>query len=222
MALLDRLIPTARQWQKNAQKAGEVISRAASLQAWQYRIHSPVEEARRLAALYCIHYKQRDWRDYGDIAFHLIAAYPSDLAFVILYAFRDMQYELGYDPVPYILKATEEMFHFRPENVVLHIEMSEIPRALLTNPSERAKRAAKLIAREISCTPLQWASGIFDAMDPAMKPFVADELRSFNPEAMDILSRGSRMWILTGLGFLHFLKRLITFLIRLLFGEDHI
>jgi hypothetical protein len=126
-----------------------------------------------------------------------------------------MQNELGYDPVPYLLKATEEMFHFRPENVVLHIEMSEIPKALLTNPSERAKRAAKLIAREISVTPLRYASGIFNAMDPVMKPFVTDELRSFNPEAMDILSRGSRMWILTGSGFLRFLM-------RLLFGEDRI
>lgn len=213
MAILDKLTRASRRWEKLAAKSKEVIQRAASLQAQQYGVHSPIEEARRLALLYAVKRKRRDWREYGDIAFHLIATWPSDLAYMTLYAFREMHSELGYDPVPFILKAMEEIYHLRPENLELHLGMTEQVRRLFDDPAERGRTGAKIIAREISIVPLRWASGIYNTLDPAVKPFVEEQLREFNSHGADILSKGLRTWLLTRAG-------LARRLIRLLFGKD--
>lgn len=212
MAILDKLTQTSRHWEKLAAKSREAIFRAASLQAQQYGV-SPIEEARRLALLFVVRRKRRDWREYGDIAFHLIATWPSDLAYMTLYAFREMRSEFGYDPVPFVLKATEEIYHLRPENLELHIEMTEQVRRLFDDQGERARKGAKIIAREISVISLRWASGIYIRLDPTVKSFVDEQLREFNPEGADILSEGSRAWLLTRSG-------LFDCLISFLFGRD--
>jgi hypothetical protein len=212
MAFLDKLTQASRNWEKLTAKSWEAIQRAASLQAQQYKVHSTIEEARKLALLYAVKQKRMDWREYGDIAFHLIATWPSDLAYIILYAFRELHSELGYDPVPFILKATERIYHLQPENLELHIEVTERVQRLFDDPAGRARMGAKIIAREISITPLRWASGIYNTLDLTVKPFVEEQLREFNPNCADILSNSSLAWLFTGSGW-------TRWLIRVLFGK---
>jgi hypothetical protein len=207
--MLGMLSGKSRRWQELSFKARESVGRAASLQARQYGINSFVTEANRLSQIYDIRHKRKDWREYGDIAFHLIATYPPDLAFFILYGFRDVEFKVEYDPVPYILKATEEIYHLRPHNLKLSLNMTGRVKNLFDDPMERAKAGAKLIAREISGAQLSHASGILDLMDSRAKSHIEDELRSFNPKGAEILFKASRAWILTRTGFLRWIMRIL-------------
>lgn len=199
----------SRRWQELSSMAQKLVRRAASLQARQYGINSFVAEANRLSVVYDMQHKSKDWREYGDIAFHLIATYPPDLAFLILYSFRDVNQKIGYDCVPYILKAAEEIYHLRPQNLTLSLDMTNSVKKLFDDSLERAKAGAKLIAREISGAPLRHASGICELMDSRVKSFIEDELRSFNPKGAEILFKASRAWILTPIGFLRWMMRIL-------------
>ncbi|MBI3933975.1 MAG: hypothetical protein HY316_04735 [Acidobacteria bacterium] len=213
MAVLDRITKRARQWDEHAARCGDTIMRAAAVQGRGYSISAPGCEAKRLAALYTIRDKHKDWREYGDVALHLAAAWPPDLAYSILYALRELQAEIGYDPVPLTLKAVEMLYYLRCERIKLHLERTGRVCQLMDEPVERAKCGARIIARELSVVPLRWASGIYDALDPGMKPFVQEQLREFNPKAADILLKSRSSRLLTR-------PRLLRLIFRVLFGRQ--
>ena len=113
MATIDRLTKRARQWREHADRSRETIMRAAAFQASQHRLHNPLTSTRHLATLYAMSAKQQNWLEYGDVALHLVAAWPPDLAYLILYGLRELQSEIGYDPVPLVLKAVDMLPHLR-------------------------------------------------------------------------------------------------------------
>jgi len=208
MGIIDYLIPKARKWQNITKKAQDLILRAAQVQA-QKRNIDPFKEAIHLSDIYNVKWKNKDWREYGDIAFHIIASYPPDLGYIIIYGFRKLKSKIGYDPVPFILKAIEMIYHLRPWKLNLHIEVDERCKKLFDSPEERAKAGAKIIAREISITPLRHASGIYKIMEPNMKLFVKEELKVFNPEAYKIWVKGSRLYLLTKEGILRWITNFL-------------
>jgi hypothetical protein len=213
MATLDRLTRKAREWQQRADESSRKIQRAATVQARQYELSDPGSAARTLAATYGMLRKPGDWREYGDVALHLVAAWPPDLAYLCLYGLREMRPELGYDPVPLVLKAVEMLYHLDCGRVELRLEPDERVGRLLRDPEERARGSAKIIAREISVTPLRWASGIFNSVDPDVRPFVREQLVEFNPTAARILAEGTSSRFLTWNG-------LVQAVFRLLFGRE--
>lgn len=205
----------ARKWKKLTIKCAETLQRAASLQAQRYGVHSPIDEAQCLASTYAIWQKRMDWHDYGDIAFHLIAKWPPDLAYSILYSFREIEPKLTHDPAPLILKAMEEIYYLQPDKLKLRLEITKQIQKLTEDSVERAKMGAKLIAREISVVPLRWASGVYHQLAPTAKPYVEEQLRNFNPQGAEILSKGPHAWLLTFTG-------LLRILVRVLFGKDNV
>jgi len=213
MAILDHLTSASRRWVRLAATSTELLYRAAAQQGWQCNVPDPRAEAQRLAGLYAIEEKPRQWTEYGDIAFHLAIGYLPDLAYVVLYCLRHVRLNLAYDPIPYILKAIEELPHLRPERVRLHLPMTPEVQAAIASSEERARRAARVLVREICCVPLRHASGIYATMDPAVKPAVEAELRAFSPRAAAIIRGGSMAHLLTWSGF-------TRWLLRLLFGRD--
>jgi len=207
MAILDKITKKSREWERLRIKCIDEIQRAASLQAYQCGVISFESEASKLINLYRVNWKRMGWQEYGDVAFHLIAKYPPDLAYTILYAFRKNQTMIGYDPVPLILKAIEVIYYLQPKNLTLYIEMTNDIKKLSDYPEERAKKGAKVIVREISVTPLRWASGIFhNEIDPTIKSFIKDQMKDFNPIGYDILMKASRIWLITPIGVLRRLK----------------
>jgi tetratricopeptide (TPR) repeat protein len=205
--ILDNITRSSRQWKRICHKYMDAIQRAASLQAQQLGITAAENEAMHIINLYSVRWKQRDWREYGDVAFHLIAKYPPDLAYIIIYSFRGAK--SIYDPVPLILKAVEQIYYLRPRNLRLHLEMTEEVEKLLDCSEERAEKGAKIIAREISVSPLHHASGILhNEVESAIKPFINKQLSVFNPQGHELLMKASRIWLLTPTGLLKRLTRL--------------
>jgi hypothetical protein len=201
MAFLDKLTPKARRWWRVAQKAGDTIVRAARVQGQQKGIRSLRDEAERLGKLYAIEDMAKTWKDYGGIAFHIIASYPPDLGFMVIYGFQEFQRKLGFDPIPFLFKAIEQIqylnLQFWPQcqKEMGHLEDFQ---PLVNNHQERARKAAKLLARELSGTALRNASAIFRFdMDPRMKPLVIEEFQRFNPEAAKILDKSKYYWLFT-------------------------
>lgn len=200
-------------WADISSQCTQALYRAAGQQAVQCRIQDPLAEARRLVELYGVDGKPQNWIDYGDIACHLVAVYPPDLAYVILYSIRRLSLKLSYDPVPYILKALEKLGYLLPDNVLLHVPTAAEIQLVLGTPEERSRRAARVLIREISCVPLRHASGIYQTMDRIQKKYVEVELAQFNPRAAAILFRGSSVWVWTKTGF-------FRWLLQFLFGPD--
>lgn len=219
MATLDRLTRKDREWHDHAQRCAETIMRAAGVQARQHGLSDVMSPAGRLIELYGLRDNPRDWREFGGVAFHLVATWPADLAYMILYAMRETKPPLGYDPVPLVMKAIEMLRHLRPENVTLHREMGGQAQELAGDPDRRARACACVIARELSGVPLRWASGIYSALDSELKPFVQEELKRFNPKAARILLNGCHSWLLTGAGLHRLLQRLWWAILRVLFGK---
>ena len=73
MATLDKLTVKARLWDEHATHCRKIIMRAAGVQARQYELRDPTVEAQRLVDLYAIREKKKDWQEYGDVAFHIVA-----------------------------------------------------------------------------------------------------------------------------------------------------
>ena len=213
MAFLDKLTPKGRRWWRVAQKAGDTIMRAARIQGQQKGIRSVRDEAERLGKLYAIEDKGKTWKDYGDIAFHLIASYPPDLGFMVVYGFQVFQQKRGFEPIPFLFKAIEQSrylnLQFWPQcqNELGHLEDFKL---LANNLDERARKAAKLLARELSGAVLTNASAIFHFdMDPRMKPLVMEEFKKFNPEAAKILDKSKYYWLFTGSAALKYFSHLV-------------
>lgn len=217
MAIVDQLTKRDRLWHAHAHRCAETVMRAAGIQGRQHGIDSPIDAARELANLYYIPAKPRHWQEYGDVAFHLVATWPPDLAYAIVYALRELQSEIGHDPVPYVLKATEMMYDFRPEMVDLHLEAAPRTSDLVADPTARATAAAKLLARELSVVPLRWASGILHSMKPTAKKFVSQELQAFNPDGAAVLLGERYRWLLTGTGLVRWSTRCVM---HVLFGKQ--
>lgn len=217
MGLLDNLTQKSRVQNERATQVSVQIQRAAYLQAQVCGIRSPEEEINRLNNLYNISNKSRDWRDWGDIAFHFAASYPPDLAYLLIYALRQLQPVLGYDPVPYVFLAVQNLHRFRPDRALLRVErMAELEPFFSDSPT-RSRAAAKLITRELSVTPLRHASGILACLDESIRLLALKELQHFDPEGATMLSRGNRMYLTTGAGLLRFALRGMS---RLLFGKE--
>ena len=219
MAILDRLTRKDREWHDHAQRCGETIMRAAGVQARQHGLSDVLSPAGRLIELYGLRDNPRDWREFGAVAFHLVATWPPDLAYMILYAMREIKPPLAYDPVPLVMKAMEMLRHLRSENVTLHLEMGGQAQELAGDPDIRARACACVIARELSGVPLRWASGIYSALELELKPFVQEELKRFNPRAADILLKGNYSWVRTGTGLHRLLQRVWRIILRVLFGK---
>ena len=164
--------------------------------------------------------KQQNWLEYGDVALHLVAAWPPDLAYLILYGFRELQSEIGYDPVTLVLKAVEMLPHLRCEGVALHLDPSDRVRQLRADPTERARSGAKILVREIVGVPLRWAQGIYRNLDPEMKPFVEEQLRAFSPTSARILMQAGPFWLFTGSGLRRVFFRLVKVIFGILFGKE--
>lgn len=140
MAHIDQSKPNEKKWKNIASKCSNTIQRAAALQARELGIGNPAQEAGRLNQEYGVYQKGKDWREYGDVAFHLSAVYPPDFAIVVLYAFRHIVPKTRHDPVPYILQAVEKIFLLEPENIRLNIEINDEVKRLLRNSDERARK----------------------------------------------------------------------------------
>ncbi|MBI5222835.1 hypothetical protein HY990_00270 [Candidatus Micrarchaeota archaeon] len=219
MAIVDQLRKKDRLYHDNAKQCGKTIMRAAALQGRQCGLRDPISAAERVAELYEVHSKPQDWRHFGDIAFHLIATWPADLAYMIIYAMREIKPALAYDPVPFIMKAVEMLPHLRCEAVTLHLEGGERTHKVIVDVDERSIACAKILVREISSVPLRHASGIYNALDKEIKPFVAAQLKEFNKNAATILLKSDWSWLLTGTGLLRMLQKVWRFIHRILFGK---
>lgn len=200
----------AGRWRELAERASSLIVRASQQQRVQARIGELSQEVRRLSNLYDVPRKKPDWRDYGDLALHLAAAYPPDLAYVIIYGFRELV--SGSDPVPLIMMALEKLYYLRPDQLILQLDASAATHDLCRSAAARAERAMRILAREVSTTPYPYATGICDRFDPRIKPFLFQALLQFNPEGAPMLSKGPKAWMRTGVG----VKRLLW---RVLFGQ---
>lgn len=187
--------------------------RAAAIQGRSHGMANPLLSATRLVADYSLHTRQSDWREYGEVAFHLVYQWPPDLGYVILYSLREVNALKGRDVVPFVLKAVEMLPHFNPIPSRLHLPGPGNKQQLWTDPDERSRAAAKLLARELSNVPLRWASGIYRSMDGTIKPFVAEQLKTYNPAGSAILFGKQHEWLLTKSG-------LLKAIMRLCFGGD--
>jgi hypothetical protein len=185
----------ARQWSIQSSKAHELIIRAANIQAVQRGIDLE-QEATRLARGYRLAQKPADWRDYGDIAFHLVAAYPPDLAYLLVYTISRLNLGRRVGRAPFMLKAIEQLYAVRPRRFTLQVTMSDDNALLWQDPVERARRAARVLVRELSTVPLRYASGAYHQINSATKPYVDEELASFNPAAAALLPK-SKAWVFT-------------------------
>jgi hypothetical protein len=189
------------------------MMRAARVQGRSLGLTNPMPLAAELVNRYALTRKQADWREFGEVAFHLVSQWPPDLAYLILYGFREVDGMQGRDVVPFVLKAVEMMPHFNPTSARTQLVAPRNNAQLLTDPHERARSAAKLLAREISNVPLRWASGIYHSMDETIRPFVAEQLKAYNPIGASILLNDRRSWLLTKGGF-------FKGLMRICFGKD--
>lgn len=219
MATLDQLTKGERDWLEHARKCEQTIMRAAGVQARQHGVHDPTSPAGHLVELYGLRGKKRDWREFGAVAFHLVATWPPDLAYIILYAMREVKPPLDYDPAPLVMKALEMLRHLRCEGVSLRVEMNGQAQQLVQDLDERARACSRVITRELSSVPLRWAGGIYIALDPEIKPFVQEELKRFNPWGAQRLLKGSRSWLMTGAGLSLVVRRALQAVYRVLFGN---
>jgi hypothetical protein len=213
MGLLDTFTPLSRRWRRISKEATEAIFRAAGHQARTIGIRDPAKESARLVELYKLQRRAPRWQEFGDLGLHLTVSYPPDLAYVVLYGLRGVVPDLGYDPVPLLLKALEEMYGFRPSRTQLQTDASILGLDEFNSPEGRAKKAAQILARELSTVPLRYASGIWVAADPKAKPFIYAALSDFNPRAAKILSARPKTWWLTPTGA-------ARGLLGILFGKD--
>ncbi len=207
MGMLDSLAPKSRLWKRQAEKCAREVMRAASVQAHACGMANIIGAARELARQYQLEAKAADWHEYGDVAFHLVTVWPPDLAYAIIYAFREVKHGCGYDPVPLVLKAVEMMYCFKPAAVTLHLPPTAEWQKMWNDPQERLRASAKILAREISGVPLRWASGIYRALDTTVKPVVLEQVRHFNPAGAAILERCGYSWLFTKSGLLRVLFR---------------
>ena len=219
MATLDNLSKKDRKWLKHADKCAGLMMQAASVQARQYGITFK-SAADQLAELYNIKEKKEDWRNYGDVAFHIVVTWPADLAYRIIYSLRDSKLKPNYDPIPLIMKALEMLRYLKYQNLNLHLEPNENFYRLANDKLERSKAAAKIIVRELSCVPLRWSIGIYRNIDPEMKSIVAEQMEEYNKDGAKILLSGSWAWLLTGAGILNILLRIPRFFLKLLLGSE--
>ncbi len=201
MGKIDKLTRQSRSWNERALRISQQIQRAAALQAQARAVRSAEEEASRLNDYYGIWAKRRDWRQFEDVAFHIAASYRADLGYLLIYALRQYQTSLGYDPVQYVFFALQNLHLFRPYYVSRCVELIPEAEVFSRDSRTRGRAAAKLIVRELSTVPLRWASGIFAGLDATMRELVLEELQRFNPEGARILSRGSRGHLLSRVGF---------------------
>ncbi len=216
MATLDRLTRRGRAWHAQAEKCAQTVMQAAGAQARSHGIADPVAAASELVERYALRSRQRNWQEFGGVAFHLVASWPTDLAYALLYATREVKPPLGYDAVPLVMKAIEMLSRLRVDNETVHLELSGRAQLLAEDLDERARAAARVLVRELSNVPLRWASGIYTGMDERMKPVVEQELRKFNPRGAPILLGASRAYLLTSTGALRTLSRAFN---RIVFGK---
>lgn len=217
MGLSALLGGAGREWRAQSEACASQITRAGSLQARQQNMPDLVVTARQLVKLYAVDRKPLAWQEYGDVALHVVASWPADLAYMVIYALRELKDEIGYDPVPPTLKAVEMLHALRPSAVQLHLAAGVRADDLVASADDRGRRAACIIAREISGVPLRYASAIYHSLDARAKGFVDDALRQFNPSGAKILQRAPRGWPPTLRGiFLGVLRRVL----RILFGRD--
>jgi hypothetical protein len=167
-----------------------------------------IAAARELARQYQLEAKAADWHEFGDLAFHLVTVWPPDLAYVIIYALREVKPGYGSDPVPLVMKAIEMMYCFKPAAVSLHLPPTAQWQKMENDPHERLRASAKILAREISGVPLRWASGIYHALDTTVKPVVLEQLRQFNPGGAAMLERHGYAWLFTKSGLLRVLFKI--------------
>jgi hypothetical protein len=217
MGLIDQATQEGRRWEKTRKDAAEQIVRAAHWQAQNKRLASFSAEATRAAGVYQLAGKTQDWREFGDVALHLVAGYLPDLAYFLTYALRELEPPLGYDPVPYVFTALQNLHRLRPQVLNNCVEPTEQTEVLFSDSQARGRAAAALIAREISVTPLRYASGIFNGLQPPMQKLVSEEMEKFNPVGMQLLRQAKRAYLATPAGLL---KQFGRTLFRLLFGKD--
>jgi hypothetical protein len=206
MELVNR---ASAEWDQLKERSAELIIRAAQCQAFQARIPDLGSEASRLWSLYEGDSKKADWREFGDLAFHLCASYPPDLAHAILYGFRAVRSPGGCDPVPFTMKALENLFYLRPAALTLRLEASPEVARLVRDPLDRAQRAMRILVREISGSPYSAATGIYAQMDSQTRSIFLAALTQFNPNGAKIIAKGSRAWMRTPTGLLRLIWRLI-------------
>ncbi len=217
MGILDRATQSSRLWQDKVEEIAAQIHRAASLQA-QARGNSFMQvEAARLSNIYHLAEKALNWREFGDIALHLAAEYPPDLAYFITYSLRKIQPPLKSDLVPYIFVALQNLHRLRPVVVTVHLKRTAQNEPFFTDPNTRGRAAASLIAREISVTPLRYASGIFAGLDATMQQLVREQLKRFNPDGAKLLPKAKFTHLVTPAGLV---KSVSLGLVRVLFGKD--
>jgi hypothetical protein len=206
----------SRQWGELAARAAPLVVRAAQEQARQ--AHLDIDgEAKRLWILYEMANKPRQWREHGDIALHLAVSHPPDLAYALVYAIREQGKSAGIDPVPMILTAIERLFFVRPENLRLHLDRHLD--AAREPPRERARRAMRILVREVSVTSYPHAAGIWREIDERLRPFLREALAEFNPRGAEILARSGGAWLRSRAGARNALLRLRKWLLRMLFGN---
>ena len=213
MAIIDFVIPAARRWARISEEAQDAVARAASHQAQLRGISDPTHEIARLLALHGLSHTPPNWQEYGGLALYLAVAYPPDLAYFVLYSARHVGPAVPRDLVPYVLKALEEMVNFRVPHVPVVLRDYPDAEVAARSPEWRAEKAAHVLAREISCVPLRYASGIWEIVNPRAKPFLRSAIEAFNPRAAAILARGSRAHFMTPAG-------VARGVFRLMFGKD--
>jgi hypothetical protein len=201
-------VNAATAWHEQQQKVHTALHRAAHLQAEQLKIPQVIEESRRLLATY--ETGRRTWSDCGDLALHLAAAYPPDLAMLVLYGLREV--DASWDPVPHVLTAMERLYHYRADREASALLDTPQMQILRHDRRERARCAARVLAREVSVTDYRTACGIYADFDSDVRPFLDEALRQFNPTGAAILSSQAGAWRLTRLG-------LVKWLVRVVFGR---
>lgn len=207
----------SRQWAELAARAAPLVVRAAQEQA--RLAHLDIDsEAERLWTLYEMANKPPQWRDYGDIALHLAVSHPPDLAYALVYALRERGKSAGVDPVPMILTAVERLFFVLPGNLRLHLDRDL--EAVREPPPERARRAMRILVREVSVTSYPHAAGIWRQIDARLQPFLREALAEFNPRGAEILARSGGAWLQSSAGVRNALLRLRKWLLRMLFGKE--
>ncbi len=196
-------------WKSLSQKSSELILRAAQQQLHQARIADSGEEAARLWKLYDLSGAGTDWREFGAIAFHFSAAYPPDLAYILIYNLRKVAQGFKADPVPRVMHALANLGAFRPENAIIHLGKFPEMERLYNSPRDRRTQALRILVREISSAPYPYATGIFDGLDDAAKLVVLNLMKQYNPRAAIILAKGSRAWMRSPTGIFRLLGRLL-------------
>ncbi len=89
--------------------------RAAQVQGFALGVTSALELSEQLVTDYALDRRPlTTWQDYGDVALRLVASWPPDLAYLVLYGLRHSSRLQGRDVVPFILKAVEMMPHLNP------------------------------------------------------------------------------------------------------------